>query len=133
MSASRLLLRRPAVLAALPSTSRPLTISGPLRLKESASGMSSLHHRQQLDCITNKSPADPSSADFDKHKQDSIEKQKRGQGHWKPELASNSEESIKADRMSPGEAGKEAMKQLQEKTKGRAEETAKHGTSMSDM
>ena len=35
--------------------------------------------------------------------------------------------------MSPGEAGKEAMKQLQEKTKGRAEETAKHGTSMSDM
>ncbi|KAK4455068.1 hypothetical protein QBC34DRAFT_420729 [Podospora aff. communis PSN243] len=114
MSASRFLLRRPAVLAALPSTSRPLTISAPLRLKESAS-------------------SDPSSADFDKHKQDSIEKQKRGQGHWKPELASNSEESIKADRMSPGEAGKEAMKQLQEKTKGRAEETAKHGTSMKDM
>ncbi|KAK0613890.1 hypothetical protein B0T14DRAFT_437968, partial [Immersiella caudata] len=76
---------------------------------------------------------DPDPNEFDKHKKDSIEKQKRGQGHWKPELASNSEESIRADRMSPGEAGKEAMKQLQEKTKGRAEETAKHGTSMSDM
>ncbi|KAK0639224.1 hypothetical protein B0T16DRAFT_338669 [Cercophora newfieldiana] len=110
---ARLLLRRPAVLASLPAATRPLSISAPLYLKESAS-------------------SDPNASDYEKHKKDSIEKQKRGQGHWKPELASDSEESVKADRMSPQEAGKEAMKRLQEQTKGRAEETAKHGTSMKD-
>jgi len=114
MSARLLVRCRPAVLPTFASQSRALSISAPLRLKESASN-------------------DPSASDYDKHKQDSIDKQKRGQGHWKPELASDSEESIKADRLSPGEAGKEAMKRLQEQTKGRAEETAKHGTSMKDM
>ena len=34
--------------------------------------------------------------------------------------------------MTPGEAGEAAMKRLQEQTKGHAEETAKHGTSMKD-
>ncbi|KAG7285337.1 hypothetical protein NEMBOFW57_009959 [Staphylotrichum longicolle] len=75
---------------------------------------------------------DPSAADFEHHKQDSLAKQKAGQAHWKPELASVSEESVKADRMAPEEASEAAMKRLQEQTKGRAEETRKKGTSMRD-
>ena len=114
MSARLLLLRHPAALAPLqPSARRALSISSTLRLKESSN-------------------SDPSSSNYEKHKQDSIEKQKRGQGHWKPELASDSEESIKADRMSPREAGEAATKRLQERTKGHAEENLKHGTSMKD-
>ena len=81
---------------------------------------------------TNPPPTDPNPDDFERHKQDSLQKQKNGKGHWKPELASASEESIKADRMSPHEAGEAALKRLQEQTKGHAEETAKHGTSMKD-
>jgi hypothetical protein len=76
--------------------------------------------------------ADPNPADFEHHKQDSLAKQKKGQGHWKPELASVSEETVKADRMGPHEADEAAMKRLQDQTKGSAEETAKHGTSMRD-
>lgn len=75
---------------------------------------------------------DPNPEDFDKHKQDSLKKQKAGKGHWKPELASNSEESIWADRMSGEEASEEALKRLQDRTKESAESTHKAGTSMSD-
>lgn len=75
---------------------------------------------------------DPDPETFEKHKQDSLSKQKKGEGHWKPELASNSEESIWADRMSPEEATEEAMKRLQDRTKEAAETNAKAGTSMSD-
>ncbi|KAL2195914.1 hypothetical protein P885DRAFT_78843 [Corynascus similis CBS 632.67] len=78
------------------------------------------------------SSTDPNPSDFEHHKQDSLEKQKKGQGHWKPELASVSEESVKADRMGPKEAGEAAMKRLQDQTKGRAEETSKNRTSMRD-
>ncbi|GAB1313374.1 hypothetical protein MFIFM68171_03584 [Madurella fahalii] len=76
--------------------------------------------------------SDPNPTDFDIHKQDSLAKQKKGQGHWKPELASVSEESVKADRMGPREAGEAAMKRLQDQTKQSAEELRKHGTSMKD-
>lgn len=118
MSARLLLLSRPAGLTAV----RPAVISTPIR---ALSGSATLRLKESQS-------TDPNPAEFDKHKQDSIEKQKRGQGHWKPELASVSEETVKADRMSPGKAGKEALKQLQEKTKGHAEERLKHGTSMKD-
>jgi hypothetical protein len=30
----------------------------------------------------------------ERHKQDQLQKQKDGKGHWKPELASNSEEAV---------------------------------------
>ncbi|EEY17902.1 conserved hypothetical protein [Verticillium alfalfae VaMs.102] len=66
-------------------------------------------------------------ADYKKHQDDSLRKQKEGKGHWKPELASDSEEAINADRnadLTP--------EQLQEKTKKAAEETRKAGTSMRD-
>ncbi|GJN73314.1 hypothetical protein ACCO45_003745 [Purpureocillium lilacinum] len=65
--------------------------------------------------------------DYDKHKRDSLEKQKKGSGHWKPELASDSEEAVKADRSS-----KEGVSELQERTKRAAEETSKAGTSVRD-
>ncbi|KAK1772931.1 hypothetical protein QBC33DRAFT_510739 [Phialemonium atrogriseum] len=116
--ASRSLLSRtimtPRIVAGTGTTTRRTLMQGrSLGLKESLS-------------------KDPSPDEFDKHKQDSLSKQRQGKGHWKPELASESEESVKADRMSPHEAGEAAMKRLQERTKEAAEEKAKHGTSMRD-
>ncbi|KAI2611732.1 uncharacterized protein GGS25DRAFT_207523 [Hypoxylon fragiforme] len=70
------------------------------------------------------------SADPEKHKQDLLAKHKQGKGHWKPELASDSEEALKADRHA-GDT-KEDMAALQERTKRSAEETSKAGTSMRD-
>ena len=67
------------------------------------------------------------NTDYEKHKRDSLDKQKKGTGHWKPELASDSEEAIKADRHS-----KESTAELQERTKRVAEENAKSGTSVRD-
>lgn len=68
--------------------------------------------------------------DPEKHKQDGLSKQKSGKGHWKPELASDSEEAIKADRA--GQEQAEDMASLQNRTKATAEETHKTGTSMRD-
>lgn len=65
--------------------------------------------------------------DPEKHKQDSLAKQKAGNAHWKPELASESEEAIKADDQPHEDIGK-----LQERTKGHAEHKNKSGTSMHD-
>lgn len=66
--------------------------------------------------------------DHEKHKQDSLRKQKAGQGHWKPELASDSEAAVKADRSTKPESKEE----LQERTKRAAEDMTKAGTSMHD-
>ncbi|KAK1830731.1 hypothetical protein QBC39DRAFT_331314 [Podospora conica] len=117
---SRLLLRQPTISTALSQRAaaiRPLSTTSLLRLKES-----------------NK---EASPEDYEKHKQDSIAKQKQGKGHWKAELASNSEESIKADRQASeaggGGSSEASIKKMQDETKGRAEETRKHGTSMKDM
>ncbi|KAI8624576.1 hypothetical protein F5Y19DRAFT_308287 [Xylariaceae sp. FL1651] len=67
--------------------------------------------------------------DPEKHKNDLLEKHKSGKGHWKPELASDSEEAVKADRT----GGKdENITELQKRTKATAEETSKTGTSMHD-
>ncbi|KAI1499418.1 hypothetical protein F5X99DRAFT_411052 [Biscogniauxia marginata] len=74
--------------------------------------------------------------DPDKHKQDLLSKHKEGKGHWKPELASDSEEAVKADRASTaaggGAATAEDVRAMQERTKRTAEETSKSGTSMHD-
>ncbi|UKZ56480.1 hypothetical protein TrVGV298_010317 [Trichoderma virens] len=45
--------------------------------------------------------------DYELHKRDSLAKQKRGSGHWKPELASDSEEAVRADRASRDHLGGE--------------------------
>ncbi|KAM0515044.1 hypothetical protein ACHAPE_006366 [Trichoderma viride] len=72
------------------------------------------------------------NADYDHHKKDSLDKQKKGSGHWKPELASDSEEAVKADRASRDSHSSEEIAALQERTKKSAEETSKAGTSMRD-
>ncbi|KAL8726587.1 MAG: hypothetical protein Q9166_006622 [cf. Caloplaca sp. 2 TL-2023] len=41
---------------------------------------------------------DDRKAKIDHHKDDQLNKQKEGRGHWKQELSSNSEAAIKADR-----------------------------------
>lgn len=58
---------------------------------------------------------------YEHHKQDQLKKQKEGKGHWKPELASDSEEAINADRHHKGES----MEELQHKTAKHAEEKQK--------
>jgi hypothetical protein len=58
-----------------------------------------------------------------------LAKQKKGQGHWKRELVSYSEEVVKAER---GPTGPEYVSQLQKRTQAIAEETNKAGTSMRD-
>ncbi|KAF3058910.1 hypothetical protein CFAM422_011947 [Trichoderma lentiforme] len=47
-----------------------------------------------------KESSNQTNVDYDLHKRDSLAKQKKGSGHWKPELASDSEEAVKADRAS---------------------------------
>ncbi|KAL7909941.1 hypothetical protein GGI35DRAFT_478824 [Trichoderma velutinum] len=79
-----------------------------------------------------KESSNQTSVDYDMHKKDSLAKQKRGSGHWKPELASDSEEAVKADRASKENLA-EKMDALQERTKRAAEETSKAGTSMRDV
>ncbi|QUC20853.1 uncharacterized protein UV8b_05094 [Ustilaginoidea virens] len=74
-----------------------------------------------------KESSSQTDADYEKHKKDSLDKQKKGSGHWKPELASDSEEAVRADRSS-----EEDVAAMQERTKRAAEETSKSGTSMRD-
>ncbi|KAK5134083.1 hypothetical protein LTR08_006973 [Meristemomyces frigidus] len=58
------------------------------------------------------------------HKQDQLQKQKEGKGHWKDELASDSESAIKADR-GDIEASDDTIKKMQEETAKQAEK--EHG------
>ncbi|KAG4434989.1 hypothetical protein IFR05_009514 [Cadophora sp. M221] len=60
----------------------------------------------------------------EKHKQDTLQKQKEGKGHWKPELASDSEEAVVADRSS-----NESIEEMQKKTAEHVQKKQKHGTS----
>ncbi|KAK4118712.1 hypothetical protein N657DRAFT_637831 [Parathielavia appendiculata] len=82
--------------------------------------------------IKENASTDPDPEAMDRHKQDSVSKAKKGEGHWKPELASVSEESVKADRAATGDSSDAAMRRLQEQTKAHAEETSKNRTSMRD-
>ncbi|KAL3421958.1 hypothetical protein PVAG01_06114 [Phlyctema vagabunda] len=58
----------------------------------------------------------------EKHKNDSLSKQKQGKAHWKPELASDSEEAVAADRHEHEDHSAEGIKELQKKTEKHAEE-----------
>jgi len=91
------------------------------------------------------SSKDPNPEETHKHVLDSLSKQKRGEGHWKQELASDSEEHLRADREArleqqttsttsrttgSGAASEVHIKELQERTKLHAEEKSKAGTSV---
>ncbi|KAA8565567.1 hypothetical protein EYC84_009421 [Monilinia fructicola] len=65
----------------------------------------------------------------ERHKQDQLAKQKEGKNHWKPELASDSEEAVAADRHEHSDHSEKGIKELQKKTEGHAEEKHKSGTS----
>ncbi|KAL1634876.1 hypothetical protein SLS56_001957 [Neofusicoccum ribis] len=53
--------------------------------------------------------------EIERHKQDALKKSKEGKGHWKDELASDSESIVKADR-GEVEASEETIKKLQKET-----------------
>lgn len=61
------------------------------------------------------------AANNEKHKEDALKKQKEGKGHWKPELASDSEEAVAADR----HEGSESIEEMQKKTADHAEKKHK--------
>ncbi|RAL62598.1 hypothetical protein DID88_004445 [Monilinia fructigena] len=65
----------------------------------------------------------------ERHKQDQLAKQKEGKNHWKPELASDSEEAVTADRHEHSDHSEKGIKELQKKTERHAEEKHKSGTS----
>jgi len=65
------------------------------------------------------------AADNERHKQDQLQKQKDGKGHWKPELASDSEEAVAADRSHKGQS----IEDMQKNTADHAEKKHKSGTS----
>ena len=97
------------------STVRPLSTTATLSLKESSS-------RESPDgCIRRKILANfmtETDEDYDKHKQESLLNQKRGKGEWKRELASDSEEAVKAER----DHGHEDIATLQKRTKDHADQ-----------
>jgi len=76
---------------------------------------------------SDRDPADPDANE--RHKQDQLQKQKEGRGHWKPELASDSEEAVSADRHEHTDHSEAGLKELQKKTQDHAEKKHKHGTS----
>ena len=64
-------------------------------------------------------------SEYEKHKLDQLKKQREGKGHWKPELASASEEAVAADRHEHSDHSEKGIKDLQEKTAKYAEEKHK--------
>ncbi|TPX07792.1 uncharacterized protein E0L32_010479 [Thyridium curvatum] len=122
---------RIAIANAVAAAARPTTVAGSqVLLRRSIASTASLRHKESAS-------HNPDSHEVDKHKGDLLKKHKDGQAHWKPELASDSEEAVKADRAETDGGGAssspaEAMKKLQERTKKAAEETSKAGTSMRD-
>lgn len=56
--------------------------------------------------------------DYEKHKQESLQNQKQGKGEWKRELASDSEEAVKAEK----DHGHEDIATMQKRTKDHAEQ-----------
>ncbi|KAK4228410.1 hypothetical protein QBC38DRAFT_475208 [Podospora fimiseda] len=113
------------------SVARTLLRAGAIRQQPLVSNISRPFSQSAVYALKESESTDPSSAQFEHHKQDAIKKAKEGKAHWKAELASNSEENIRADKHNYG-SSKEDIKKLQEETKSRAEETRKAGTSMTD-
>ncbi len=75
-----------------------------------------------------KEDADRSADEIEKHKQDHLKKQEKGEGHWDRNLASRGEESIAADKQSDHvEDHEEHMGDLQKQTAGRSEKEHLHG------
>lgn len=80
---------------ALRSRASPLRLTPistrPFHITSARSALSESDHGGHQDTEDRK-------ANIDHHKDDQLNKQKDGKGHWKKELGSNSESAIKADR-----------------------------------
>ncbi|MCJ1453121.1 hypothetical protein MMC28_003466 [Mycoblastus sanguinarius] len=63
---------------------------------------------------------------IDDHKNDQLQKQKEGKGHWKSELGSNSESAIKADREEITDA-KHDVESLQKESSETMQDDHEHG------
>jgi len=75
-----------------------------------------------------KEDADRSPEELEKHKQDHLKKQEKGEGEWDRNLASHGEESIAADRQSDKVGDHdEHMEDLQKETAGESEKDHPHG------
>lgn len=94
---TRVLSLRPASMA-VSVVVRPLSTTGVRRHGESQS--SQFRFRLPSSSIRShylQTPADP-EFEVDKLKQESLQRQKKGEGEWMPNLASDSEEAVKADK-----------------------------------
>jgi len=115
-----LLLRSTSRFAAAAAVTRPTISSAPSRVFSVCGRWAS----KESD-LGNPDGAEQS----ERHKQDLLKKQKEGKGHWKPELASDSEEAVTADRHVYGNNKTETLEELQKRTVQHAEKKHKHGTS----
>ncbi|TVY59070.1 hypothetical protein LCER1_G000366 [Lachnellula cervina] len=97
------------------SPSRAFTSSSMRALKESD------RRRIRADYVRGEIDNPDAAEHNEKHKQDTLQKQKDGKGHWKPELASDSEEAVTADR----HEGHGSIEELQKKTVDHAEKKHK--------
>jgi len=95
-----------------------------IAVAQSRRGFSVLAARASKESDLNTSDAEQS----ERHKQDLLKKQKEGKGHWKPELASDSEEAVAADRHTFN-GQKETLEELQKRTVEHADKKHRHGTS----
>ncbi|KAJ6788494.1 hypothetical protein PWT90_09676 [Aphanocladium album] len=141
MLASKTILPRIARCAALPATRAPFSSSRVLSHKESSSSTFVPFQSEDRNqpCNTGREKGgrkkkkkkkltqSDTDDDVDKHKLDSLRKHKDGAAHWKRELASDSEEAVKADRGHG--AAKESVEELQHRTKKLAEDSKQDGTS----
>ncbi|KAF7858829.1 hypothetical protein EAF04_008871 [Stromatinia cepivora] len=100
---------------------RPVSIAVPARRTFANSSVRALKE-------SNKDTPE-TAAEYEKHKQDQLTKQKEGKNHWQAELASNSEEAVAADRHEHSDHSPEGIKELQKKTERHAEEKHSSGTS----
>ncbi|CEJ92431.1 hypothetical protein VHEMI08085 [[Torrubiella] hemipterigena] len=76
---------------AVAASRRPFSTTLPLRHKESSG----------------------ENENVEQHKHDLLQKHGQGRGEWKPELASDSEEAVRADK------GKQSIKEMQEQYTGK--------------
>ncbi|KAK4996148.1 hypothetical protein LTR66_004174 [Elasticomyces elasticus] len=73
-----------------------------------------------------KEGADRNPEELDKIKREQIDKQKKGEGHWHEELASEGESNIAADKENVDDHGKH-MEDLQKQTAGQVEKNHPEG------
>jgi len=75
-----------------------------------------------------KEDADRSPEELEKHKEEHLEKQEKGEGEWDRNLASRGEESIAADKDADKvDDHEEHMEDLQKQTAGKSEEEHPEG------